>query len=81
METIKKEEVRSLNPAHRGQTIGESSPEGPLCLSSFSIQDLMQLSKEDVLGLLHIELTPNRMKCALLSWEGLLKLMKSISPK
>lgn len=46
-----------------------------------SIRDLEHLSKDEVLGLLHIELTPNRMKCALLSWEGLVKLMKNTSPK
>ncbi len=36
-------------------------------------EELKSLKKEDVLGLLGIELTPNRMKCALLSWEALVK--------
>lgn len=38
-----------------------------------SKKELQSLKKEDVLGLLGIELTPNRMKCALLSWEALVK--------
>lgn len=38
-----------------------------------SRSELKSLKKEDVLGLLGIELTPNRMKCALLSWEALVK--------
>lgn len=37
------------------------------------VEILNTLSKEDVLGLLGITLTPNRMKCALLSWEALVK--------
>jgi len=37
--------------------------------------ELLEISVNDVLGLLNIELTPNRMKCALLSWEGLRKLL------
>ncbi len=39
------------------------------------LQKLSSLEADDVVGLLGIELTPNRMKCALLSWEGLLKLV------
>lgn len=38
-------------------------------------KELLDLRTDDVLGLLNIELTPNRMKCALLSWEGLRKLL------
>jgi len=38
-------------------------------------KELLEISINDVLGLLNIELTPNRMKCALLSWEGLRKLL------
>jgi len=38
-------------------------------------KELLEISVDDVLGLLNIELTPNRMKCALLSWEGLRKLL------
>jgi len=41
-----------------------------------SKKELLAIRTEDVLGLLNIELTPNRMKCALLSWEALLKLVK-----
>ncbi|MDP4010793.1 MAG: iron-sulfur cluster assembly scaffold protein [Candidatus Roizmanbacteria bacterium] len=40
-------------------------------------KELLDISTDDVLGLLKIELTPNRMKCALLSWEGLMKLLSS----
>src|SRR3989339_1005261 len=39
------------------------------------VKDLVEISKDDVLRLLNIELTPNRIKCALLSWEALKKLM------
>ena len=39
------------------------------------IKDLTSLTSNDVIGLLHIELTPNRLKCALLAWEGLMKLI------
>jgi len=39
------------------------------------VSELVDLSGQDVIGLLGIDLTPNRMKCALLSWEGLLKLL------
>jgi len=38
-------------------------------------KELLEITVDDVLGLLNIELTPNRMKCALLSWEGLRKLL------
>ncbi len=40
-----------------------------------STEILRTLTKEDVLGLLGIELTPNRLKCALLAKEALLKLI------
>jgi nitrogen fixation NifU-like protein len=39
--------------------------------------ELVDLSGQDVIGLLGIELTPNRMKCALLSWEGLIKVISN----
>lgn len=39
--------------------------------------ELVALTTDDVIGLLGIELTPNRMKCALLSWEALVKLIRS----
>lgn len=39
------------------------------------VEELRSLTKDDVLGLLGIDLTPNRMKCALLSWEGLVKVV------
>lgn len=38
---------------------------------------LAKLSSSDMLALLGIVLTPTRMKCALLGWEGLLKLVKN----
>lgn len=37
------------------------------------IKELSKLDKDFVLELLKIELTPNRLKCALLSWEALIK--------
>ena len=40
--------------------------------------ELVDLSGQDVIGLLGIELTPNRMKCALLSWEALIKLVTNL---
>lgn len=43
-----------------------------------SIQKLRSMKAEDVVGLLGIELTPNRMKCALLSWEALQKVVKNL---
>ncbi len=41
-----------------------------------NVSELVDLSGQDVIGLLGIELTPNRMKCALLSWEALIKLIQ-----
>lgn len=38
--------------------------------------ELVAITPDDVIGLLGIELTPNRMKCALLAWEGIRKLVK-----
>lgn len=42
---------------------------------------LVELSSDNVLKLLNIELSPNRAKCALLSWEALIKLMRIVFPK
>lgn len=39
------------------------------------LSKLVDVKRDDMLGLLHIELTPNRVKCALLSWEALMKLI------
>ena len=39
--------------------------------------EIKKIDSNFVLGLLHIELSPNRIKCALLPWEGLMKLVKS----
>jgi len=36
---------------------------------------IKKIDRDFVLGLLHIELSPNRIKCALLPWEGLMKLL------
>ena len=43
-----------------------------------NVSELVDLSGQDVIGLLGIELTPNRMKCALLSWEALIKLVTNL---
>ncbi|CAN5206024.1 SUF system NifU family Fe-S cluster assembly protein [soil metagenome] len=40
------------------------------------IVELNSLTPEFAISLLHVELSPNRMKCALLAWEGLLKVIK-----
>ncbi len=36
---------------------------------------LKKMTSEDMIQLLGIELSPNRLKCALLSWEGLMKVL------
>jgi nitrogen fixation protein NifU and related proteins len=41
-----------------------------------SISKMLKIDKDYVVGLLHIELSPNRLKCALLAWEGLITLLK-----
>lgn len=38
---------------------------------------IKKIDSDFVLGLLHIELSPNRIKCALLPWEGLMKVIKN----
>lgn len=38
-------------------------------------KELARLDKTTALGLLGIDLSPNRIKCALLAWEGLLKVI------
>lgn len=40
-----------------------------------TVEQIRTLTKDDVLGLVGITLTPNRMKCALLSWEGIRKVV------
>ena len=44
--------------------------------TSKPVSELANLTPEDVLKLINVELSPNRMKCGLLAWEGLIKLMK-----
>ncbi|MBI3620350.1 iron-sulfur cluster assembly scaffold protein [Candidatus Roizmanbacteria bacterium] len=39
------------------------------------LKPLLGLTKNDMLKMLGIELSPNRLKCALLPWEALLKLI------
>jgi nitrogen fixation NifU-like protein len=39
------------------------------------VTEITSLSKDTVIRLLNIELSPNRLKCALLPWEGLIKLV------
>ena len=41
-----------------------------------SAVEIAALGKDNVIRLLNIELSPNRLKCALLPWEGLIKLVK-----
>jgi nitrogen fixation NifU-like protein len=38
--------------------------------------EVLKIDKDNVVGLLNIELSPNRLKCALLAWEGMIKLAK-----
>lgn len=40
------------------------------------VQEISALTPEFVLGLLKVELSPNRMKCGLLAWEGLIKMVQ-----
>lgn len=42
------------------------------------VEDLKVLRKEKVIELLGIDLSPNRIKCALLSWEAVLKVTKKV---
>ena len=42
-----------------------------------NVTEITSLTKDNVIGLLNIELSPNRLKCALLPWEALMKLVKS----
>ncbi len=46
-------------------------------ITNKSAQEAMQLTKDDILQLLGIELSPNRLKCGILSLETLHKLMQS----
>lgn len=39
-------------------------------------EEVRKLDKDNVVGLLNIELSPNRLKCALLAWEGVMKLIR-----
>jgi nitrogen fixation NifU-like protein len=41
-----------------------------------SPDELRKLDKEFILELIGVELSPNRLKCALLPWEALLKLIR-----
>lgn len=40
-----------------------------------SIEELRKLPKETIIEMIGVELSPNRLKCALLSWEALLKVI------
>ncbi len=40
-------------------------------------EEVLKIDKDNVVGLLNIELSPNRLKCALLAWEGIQKIVKS----
>jgi nitrogen fixation NifU-like protein len=41
-----------------------------------TIKDILPIDPDFVLRLVNIELSPNRLKCALLPWEGIMKLVK-----
>lgn len=41
------------------------------------VKELVDFSPQDMIGLLGIELTPNRLKCGLLSWEALKKIINN----
>ncbi len=41
-----------------------------------SVKELSGLTPQRVLAILKVELSPNRMKCGLLAWEALLRLLK-----
>ncbi len=69
------------------QEIGFHGQGCAICIASASIlseyakskhvSELAKLTPEDVLKLINVELSPNRMKCGLLAWEGLIKLLPS----
>lgn len=40
-----------------------------------SLSELRGMDKQDILDMLGVELSPNRIKCALLSWEALIKVV------
>jgi len=41
------------------------------------IKKILDFNRDDMLGLLKIKLTPARIKCALLGWEGLMNLVRN----
>lgn len=41
-------------------------------------EEIRKFDKDNVVGLLHINLSPNRLKCALLAWEGIQKLIINV---
>lgn len=46
-------------------------------IKAMPVKQVLALTKDDVVNLLHIELTPNRLKCALIPLEALQKAIKS----
>jgi nitrogen fixation NifU-like protein len=73
---LKKEIVKEIGFTGKGCAISIASAS---LLSEYAkgrdVKELSSLKSEFVIGLLHIELTPNRLKCALLPWEALRKLI------
>ncbi len=43
------------------------------------VNKLRKFSKEDMIKILRIELSPNRLKCGLLPWEALIKICQSMT--
>jgi len=41
------------------------------------IKKILDFNRDDMIGLLKIKLTPARIKCALLGWEGLMNLVRN----
>ncbi len=41
-----------------------------------SLDGLRKMDKQTILDMLGVELSPNRLKCALLSWEALMKVIR-----
>jgi nitrogen fixation protein NifU and related proteins len=46
-----------------------------------TVQEVTKLSKNDIFALLGIEIGPARIKCALLAWEALQKILHNFSEK
>lgn len=43
-----------------------------------SLEELRKIPKEFIMNMIGIELSPNRLKCALLPWEALMKIVTEL---